>query len=158
MSTEIWGPVSELFKSWKTHMDSLVNNQDPIMKELAAYSQQLTRILKAANRDMSDFAGDLQTITVSITEEGDDKPKYSAELRLDGDWREQLPKPHPEANDVYWLRFQENVNKTRDERKEITNKAIEVAGSSISKVINPISFNAVDVAKLIQVINDVTKK
>jgi hypothetical protein len=128
------------------------------MKELLTYSQELSSILKAANKNLADGVADAQTVTVAIKEQGNDKAKYSAKMKLDGDWIEELPAQHPDEKDVYWLRFKENVNKTREERKEITNKAIEVAGNSISKVVNPISFSPVDITNLIKTVNDTIKK
>ena len=129
-----------------------------MFKEFLTYSQEITKLLRAANKDISDRTADMQGITVAVKEEGQDKPIYSAQIKLDGDWIEEVPKLAPKETDVYWLRFKENVNKVRDERKEITNKAIEVAGTSISKVISPISFSLTDLTSLMGMITSVVKK
>jgi hypothetical protein len=49
------------------------------------------------------------------------------------------------------------MNKTREERKEITNKAIEVAGNRISKVINPLTISPIDITQLIQSLIEINK-
>jgi hypothetical protein len=49
------------------------------------------------------------------------------------------------------------MNKTREERKEITNKAIEVAGNRISKVINPLTISPIDITQLIQSLSEINK-
>jgi hypothetical protein len=157
-SSDPWAPLLELFKSWKINNEKYFSHQDPVMKELGVYSQELSRILKAANKDLPKEMSDLQTITVAIRESGQDKPKYSAKIRLDGDWIEEVPSLPPSENDIYWTRFRENVNKVRDERKEITNKAIEVAGNSISRIITPISFSPEDITNVIQLLRDSSKK
>jgi hypothetical protein len=158
MSSDIWTQFTELSKFWKLQLEKSIDNQEPIMKELAVYSQELSKILKAANKSVEDGVSDIQTITVSIKEEGADNPKYSAKMKLDGDWIEELPKTPPAENDVYWVRFKENVNKTRDERKEMTNNAIKVAGESISKIVTPIQFSTLDLAQLVGSLSNLVKK
>jgi hypothetical protein len=59
-----------------------------------------------------------------------------------------VPKLPPKEDDVYWQRFKDNVNKVREEKKENSNKAMKVAGASITKVINPISFSLSDISAL----------
>lgn len=157
MSSDFSG-ASDLIEAWKERTEKLFNTQEPMFKEFLTYSQEITRLLKAANKDISDRTADMQGITVAVNEEGQDKPIYSAQIKLDGDWIEEVPKLAPKETDVYWLRFKENVNKVRDERKEITNKAIEVAGTSISKVISPISFSLSDLTSLLGMITNVVKK
>ena len=157
MSSDI-SQVSNLIEAWKDRTEKLFSNQKPMFDEFLNYSQEITKLLRAANKDISDRSTDIQGITVAIKEEGQDKPIYSAQIKLDGDWIEEVPKVPPKENDVYWLRFKENVNKVRDERKDITNKAIEVAGSSITKVINPISFSMSDLTSLLGTITSVVKR
>jgi len=128
------------------------------MKELSSSAQQVTNLIKASNRDLKEAAEDMQTIKIGIKAHGEDKFRYVAYIKLNGDWIEELPSTPPGENDIYWLRFKEMVNKIREERKEITNKAIEVAGSSISKVINPLTVSPIDVSQLIQSINDISRK
>lgn len=148
----------DFFTAWKSFTEKMINNQDPIVKEFISYSQEFTKLLRAANKDVLDRADDMQAISIAIKEEGEDKPKYSAQIRLDGDWVEQVPKLPPKEDDVYWQRFKENVNKVREERKEMTNKAMEVAGASITKVVNPISFSLSDLSGLVGAITNATKK
>jgi len=143
---------------WKEQMDRIINNQDPIMRELSNSAQEVTKLIKASNRNLEEAAEDLQTINIGIRTTGGDKLKYVAHIKLDGDWIEELPDSPPGENDIYWLRFKEMVNKTKEERKEITNKAIEVAGNSISKVINPLTISPIDISQLIQSLSDIGKK
>ena len=151
-------PLSDYVKFWKEQTDRIINNQDPIMKELSSSAQQLTNLIKASNRDLKEAAEDMQTIKIGIKVPGEDKFRYVAYVKLNGDWIEELPSAPPGENDIYWLRFKEMVNKTREERKEITNKAIEVAGNSISKVINPLSVSPIDISQLVQSVNDMTRR
>lgn len=148
----------DFFTAWKAFTEKMINNQDPIMKEFISYSQEFTKLLRAANKDVLDRAVDMQAITIAVKEEGEDKPKYSAQIKLDGDWIEEVPKLPPKEDDVHWIRFKENLDKVREERKEITNKAMEVAGASITKVVNPISFSLSDISALVGTINSNSKK
>lgn len=157
MSSDSQGTY-DFIAAWKAYTEKIINNQDPILKELTSYSQEFAKFLKAANKDISDRTEDMRAITIAIKEEGKDKPKYSAQIRLDGDWIEVVPNLPPKEDDVYWQRFKDNVNKVREERKDITNKAMEVAGASMTKIINPVSFSLSDISNLVGLINSSNKK
>jgi DNA-binding protein H-NS len=146
-------PFSDYFRYWKEQTDRIINSQDPIVTELSKSAQEVTKLIKASNRDIKQVAEDMQTIKIELRIPGEVKPRYVAHIKLDGDWVEELPAIPPSESDIYWLRFKEMVNKTREERKEITNKAIEVAGNSISKVINPLTISPIDITQLIQLLS-----
>ena len=60
----------------------------------------------------------------------------------------EFPNPAPSASDVYRIRHNQIVDETLSLQKEIITKVIDTIGSTIQKVINPISFSTGDLVSL----------
>ena len=56
--------------------------------------------------------------------------------------------PAPVLSDVYWVRDNQLVDETLALQKEIITKVIDTIGSTIQKVVNPISFSTGDIVSL----------
>lgn len=76
---------------------------------------------------------------------------FKTEIALtDADVTNNFPTDIPKEDDVYWKRHNELVDNVLDVRKEIILKSIEVAGTTIKGIINPISVSPIDIAKLFE--------
>ena len=111
-------------------------------KQVKSSWDQFSQILQVANKD----AGGRSIVTNT---EGE--IKYKTDIKMDGDMLNDFPTNTPEANDLYWKRHNELVDKVMNERKDILLKVIEMAGTAMTKMVNPISFSTVDLVKMAEI-------
>ena len=116
--------------------------KSPIFQDLANTFTEFDNLLKKGLED----AGK-RTIETTF---GENKV-FKTEIALtDADVKNNFPPNIPKEDDVYWKRHNELVDNVLDARKEIILKSIEVAGTTIKGVINPISVSPIDIAKLFE--------
>jgi hypothetical protein len=108
-------------------------------KEAKESWNQFSQMLQIANKDASE-----RTI-VTNTKAG---TSYKTDIRIDGDITNEFPDKVSETTDLYWKRHNELVDKVLNERKELLLKVIDMVGTTITKMVNPISFSTVDLVKM----------
>lgn len=98
--------------------------------------QELKKMLEAG-------AKNLETKTIETKAGNSPKSSFKTDITLTGDIKNSFPTELPKVDDVYWVRHNELVDKVLDTRKEIILKAIEIAGTTVKGIINPISVTNV---------------
>jgi len=94
-------------------------------------------------------ADDISKKTIE-TKAGTSKSSFKTDISNTGDIRSNFPVEPPKVDDIYWTRHNELVDKVIDARKEIILKAIDVTGTTVKGIINPISVSNIDIAKIIE--------
>jgi len=105
--------------------------------------QQIRNMLETGAKDIS-------TKTIETKSGSSSKNTYKTDITATGDIKNSVPTEPPQTDDVYWNRHNELVDKVLQNRVEIILKAIEVSGTTVKGIINPISVSNIDVAKIIQ--------
>jgi hypothetical protein len=110
-------------------------------KEAKESWNQFSQMLQVANKDASERA------IVTNTKAG---TSYKTDIRIDGDITNEFPEKVSEATDLYWKRHNELVDRVLNERKELLLKVMDLVGTTITKMVNPISFSTVDLVKMME--------
>lgn len=114
----------------------------PIFQSLTTTFTEFDELLKKGIKDTGQ-----RTIETKF---GENKT-FKTEIALtDADVKNDFPADVPKEDDVYWKRHNELVDNVLDMRKEIFLKSIEVAGTTIKGIVNPISVSPIDIAKLFE--------
>jgi hypothetical protein len=71
-------------------------------------------------------------------------------LKVDGDILNEFPSNVPPANDLYWTRHTQLVDKVLADRQAIIEKSIETVGMTIKGLVNPISFSPIDLIRFVE--------
>ena len=101
--------------------------------------EQLTRILQTSYVDSTQ-----RTIETSAGP----GPVFKTTVGIDGDIKNEFPSSPPDANNVYWNRHNQLVDEALTTQKEIIIKVIDTIGSTIQKIVNPISISGGDISML----------
>jgi hypothetical protein len=135
----------DLTKKWENFLTqgTLFNSasMEQFNKQAKDSWDQFSQMLQVANKDASQR-------TIATNTQGEGGANYKTEVRIDGDIINDFPSHVPDPNDIYWKRHTELVDRVLNERKEILLKVIDTVGTTITKMVNPISFSSVDVVKL----------
>ncbi len=104
-----------------------------LLGDLDKNFQELQKIIQAGT-------GDLGKKTI-VTKFGDaENQKYITHIRIgDEDIENEFPPEPPNADNVYWKRHNELVDAYLDARKQMILKAIEVTGTAVAGILNPLS-------------------
>jgi len=94
--------------------------------------QEIKKMMESISKDLGN-----KTI---VTEFGTtDKQKFTTHIKVgDEDIQNIFPSEPPNGDNVYWKRHNELVNTYLDARKQIALKAIEVIGTAVTGIINPL--------------------
>ena len=101
--------------------------------------EQLLKLIHTSYIDSS------QKVIVTNAHEG---PNYKTIIKLNGDLKNEFPSPSPDTNDVYWLRHNQLVDEAVALQKEMIMKVIDTVGTTIQKVVNPISISTTDLVNI----------
>jgi hypothetical protein len=152
-----YGPLESLYKSYFLNpllSEDLLKRWESLISQGAALNSvsleqfnkeakeswnQFSQMLQVANKDASE-----RTI-VTNTKAG---TSYKTDIRIDGDITNEFPEKVSEATDLYWKRHNELVDRVLNERKELLLKVIDMVGTTLTKMVNPISFSTIDLVKL----------
>jgi hypothetical protein len=130
----------------KQFLDTLTqqfNKQaEPVVKQANDSWDQFTKLLQTSEKRLSE-------ITIE-TKTKDGNTQYTTEININGGISNEFPNQAPGANDPYWARHNLLVDKVMTDRQAIIDKAIDAAGTTIKGIINPISFSAIDLVKLVE--------
>jgi hypothetical protein len=102
--------------------------------------QQLLKMLQTSYTDAAEK---------TIETNSQNGPNYKTVIKIDGDVKNDFPNPAPDANNVYWTRHNQLVDAAVALQKEIIIKVIETVGTTLQKVVNPVSFSSSDLANLL---------
>ena len=123
--------------------------QNDWLKEL-----QKSTLYKDLTKTVTEFDGllkkgieDVGTKTIE-TKFGKNKAFKTTIAIKDADVTNEFPAEPPNEDDIYWTRHNV-VNKVLEARTKIILKSIEVAGTTVKGVINPISVSPIDIATLL---------
>ena len=146
--------AEEPIKKWLEDMfhKSIVPNPVP----LDQVTKQIEQFNKQAQDSWEQFLKLLQSSFIDLNEKVIETniqggPSYKTVIFINGNRKNDFPNPAPNASDVYWLRHNTMVDETLSLQKEIITKVIDTLGTTLQKVVNPISFstkNLVDLADL----------
>ena len=131
-----------LFQQFFSKQNEQINKQlEPFIKQGNDSWAKFSNMLDVANKDLSE-----RTIETKASEE----VKYTTHLRMDGDILNEFPTKVPPANDLYWIRHTQLVDKVLADRQAIIEKSIETVGTTIKGLINPISISPIDMIRLVE--------
>jgi hypothetical protein len=134
----------DLLKRWENLLSQGVTlnstSLEQFNKEAKDFWTQFSQMLQVANKDASE-----RTIVTNTKAAG---ISYKTDIRIDGDLINEFPEKVSDANDLYWKRHNELVDRVLNERKEILLKVIDMVGTTITKMVNPISFSTIDLVKM----------
>ena len=121
---------------------------------LEQFSKQIEQFNTEAKTSWEQLLKLLQTSYADATEKtietsAQNGPNYKTVIKIDGDVKNDFPSPAPGTNDVYWTRHNQLVDGAVALQKEIIVKVIETVGTTLQKVVNPISFSSGDFMNLI---------
>ncbi len=104
-----------------------------LLGDLDQNFQEIKKMIQSGTNDLGN-----KTI---ITKFGDaENQKFITHINIgDEDIENIFPTEPPNENDVYWKRHNELVKTYLDARKQMVLKAIEVTGTAVTGIINPIS-------------------
>ena len=102
--------------------------------------EQLLKLLQTSYTDATE-----KTIETN-TQNG---PNYKTVIKIDGDVKNDFPNLAPDANNVYWTQHNQLVDGAVALQKEIIIKVIDTIGTTLQKMVNPISFSSSDLVNLI---------
>ena len=104
-----------------------------LLGDLDQNFQEIKKMIQAGTNDLGN-----KTI---ITRFGNaENQKFVTHINIgDEDIENIFPTEPPDENNVYWKRHNELVKTYLDARKQIVLKAIEVTGTAVTGIINPIS-------------------
>lgn len=95
--------------------------------------QEIKKIIQTATKDLGN-----KTIVTKFGEAEDQK--FITHITVgDEDIENIFPSETPNADNVYWKRHNELVNLYLEARKQMVLKAIEVTGTAVTGIINPLS-------------------
>jgi len=130
------------FQQLVTKQNDQINKQlEPFIKQGNDSWAKFLSILDIANKDLSG-----RTIETKASEE----VKYTTHLKVDGDILNEFPSKVPAADDLYWTRHTQLVDKVLAERQAIIEKSIETVGTTIRGLVNPISISPIDLIRLVE--------
>jgi hypothetical protein len=136
------GDPFTLFQQFFSKQSEQINQQlEPFIKQGNDSWAKFSSVLDVANKDLSER---------TIETKGSDEIKYTTHFKVDGDILSEFPSKIPPANDLYWTRHTQLVDRVLAERQAIIEKSIETVGSTIKGLINPISISPIDMIKLIE--------
>jgi hypothetical protein len=130
-----------LFQQFFSKQNELMSKQlEPFIKQVNDSWAKFSNMLDVANKDLSER---------TIETKASDEIKYTTHFKVDGDILNEFPSKVPPANDLYWTRHSQLVDRVLAERQAIIEKSIETVGTTIKGLVNPISFSPIDMIKLI---------
>ena len=121
---------------------------------LEQFNKQIEQFNAEAKTSWEQLLKLLQTSYTDATEKtietnSQNGPAYKTVVKIDGDVKNDFPNPAPDANNVYWTRHNQLVDAAVALQKEIIIKVIDTVGTTLQKVVNPISFSSSDLANLL---------
>jgi hypothetical protein len=121
---------------------------------LDQFNKQIEQFNTQARTSWEQLLKLLQTSYTDATEKtvetnAQNGPNYKTVIKIDGDVKNDFPNPAPDANDVYWTRHNQLVDGAVALQKEIIIKVIDTVGTTLQKVVSPISFSSSDFMNLI---------
>ena len=102
--------------------------------------EQLLKLLQTSYTDAAEK---------TIETNAQNGPNYKTVIKIDGDVKNDFPSAAPNADNAYWIRHNQLVDGAVALQKEVIIKVIDTVGTTLQKVVNPISFSSSDLTNLI---------
>ena len=137
-------------KKWFEDSGKRVKTNEILMEQ---FNKQIEQFNAQTKNSWDQLTKILQTSYVDSTQRTIETsagpgPVFKTTIDIDGDLKNEFPSPAPEANSVYWARHNQLVDAALTTQKEIIIKVIDKIGSTIQKVVNPISISGSDISML----------
>lgn len=152
--TTLYGSAYILYFGTTLTEDPFAVFQQFFSKQNEQMSKQLEPFIKQGNDSWAKFSNMLDVANKDLSErtietKANDEIKYTTNLKVDGDIVNEFPSKVPPANDLYWTRHTQLVDRVLADRQAIIEKSIETVGTTIKGLVNPISFSPIDMVRLI---------
>jgi len=121
--------------------------QNPL--NLQSVNKQIEQFNKQTQDSWEQLLNLLQTTFMELEEKVietniQEGSTYRTTIFLKGNRKMEFPNPVSSASDEYWLHHNKIADETLALQNEIIMKVIDTKGSTIQKVVNPISFSTDD--------------
>lgn len=120
---------------------------------LEQFNKQIEQFNTQAKMSWDQFLKLIQTSYLDSTQKtietnAQSGPTYKTTIMFGGDIKNEFPSTAPNVNDMYWTRHNQLVDEALALQKEIIIKVIDTVGTTLQKVVNPISISSSDIVNL----------